>query len=255
MLVRPWHNAVRLFIMLDFSDIYDRSKPIIIAHRGASAAKRENTLEAFEIAIEMKADAIEMDIRRTADGVLVVHHDPTISDSGIAALTYRELDSRAGALGYHIPTLEETLKYCAGRIALDIELKETGYEGDIIPLVGRYYEPANVVFTSFRDSTVGALKKCQPSYRAGLLLGWDTDIPLGKRLTAPFPTSRLKKCGADFAAPHYKLARASFIDRMNAAGFPVLAWTVDDPEIAFELVEYGVAGIITNTPDRLKVSL
>ena len=101
----------------------------IIAHRGASyLAARENTMEAFQIAMDVHADAIELDVRQTFDKILVVYHDEAINNIPLRTLTYQQLADASEALGYHIPTLEEVLKFCRNKIHLLIELKEAGYE-------------------------------------------------------------------------------------------------------------------------------
>lgn len=103
--------------------------PIVIAHRGmpANVDARENTLESFDMAIRVGADMIELDVRRSRDGQILVHHDEKVESGNrsllIASADYEQLLELAD---YPIPTLEEVLIYCAGKIALLIELKETG---------------------------------------------------------------------------------------------------------------------------------
>ena len=97
-------------------------RPIVVAHRGASVEQPENTIEAFEAAIEAGADAVEFDVRLTADGVPVVMHDPDVSrTTGGAGLVSEITVAEIRKLG--IPTLEEALACLAGRVAADIELK------------------------------------------------------------------------------------------------------------------------------------
>ena len=113
----------------------------IIAHRGASAlATHENTLESFQIAINVQADFAEFDIRRTRDHQLIAFHNPDLNGTDIRLLTYDEICKITGTHGYRVPLLQEVLELCRGKIKLDIELKETGYEQKIIDLVERYYD-------------------------------------------------------------------------------------------------------------------
>ncbi len=236
--------------MISFENMAHRRTPLVIAHRGASAAARENTLEAFERAIEMGADAIEFDVRRTADGVIVVHHDAGIAgtDTVIAQATLEEVRQAAQSQGCQMPTLDETLHVCAGRIALDIELKEGGYEKDVCRAVREHYDLSSVIFKSFDDVTVSRLKAVEPPATVGLLIG-DAPRTVFRDL---FPGARLRRCRADFVSPHWRLVRFGFIHRMHRLGMPVLVWTVDDLSLAESLAKKGVAGIITNMPDTIR---
>lgn len=109
---------------------------MVIAHRGASAlAPHENTLEAFQIAIDLKADMAEFDVRKTSDNILIVFHDGTIDGRKIGDMTYNRINDIASKEGYRVPTLDEVLELCSGKICLDIELKESGYERRVIDLV------------------------------------------------------------------------------------------------------------------------
>jgi len=228
------------------------SETLIIAHRGASKAEYENTIKAFETAINLGADAIELDVRRTADGVIVVHHNATVplSRRRLSKLRYREVERLANKRGYSIPTLKETLHQCAGRIALDIELKETGYEAEVVSLACRKYNPRHLLFTSFHDDALIAIKRAHREARTGLLLGIRAANSLSQwsRLSAK---ARLMACGADVVIPHWQMIRFGFVNRMHALGLPVAAWTVDSPRRALRLVNQGVSAIITNVPDTI----
>jgi glycerophosphoryl diester phosphodiesterase len=236
-----------------FEDLIHRRTPLVIAHRGASAVARENTLEAFERAIAMGADAIEFDVRRTADGVIVVHHDAGIAgtDTVIAQATLEEVRQAALSHGYRVPTLDETLRACARRIALDIELKEGGYERDISQAVREYYDLSGVVFKSFDDVSVARLKEAEPTAIVGLLIGQNRRM-IWRDF---FPGRRLRRCRADFVSPHWRLVRFGFVRRMRRMRMPVLVWTVDDALLAGILLKKGVAGIITNVPDRIRPAI
>jgi len=230
--------------------------PLIIAHRGAGhhgpgADVVENTLGAFRRAIDIGANGIELDVRRTIDNVLVVHHNKRIRNASgsIADMTFRQATVLAARRGYEIPTLEQALELCAGKIALDIELKESGYEKDVADLVRRYFSPPDAVFTSFADATVAALKSEAPEYKAGLLVG------ARARRARRFPRQRLESCGADFVAAHWLIIRKGFARRMIEAGYPIYAWTVNNPAIAGRLARKGVAGIISNAPENIMAAL
>lgn len=234
--------------MFNFAALNRSGRTAIIAHRGASRVRRENTLEAFEEAIAMGADAIEFDVRRTGDGVLIVHHDPRLSpmNNSIAEYSYAHLKEKAIRIGFHLPKLEEVLLQCAGRISVDIELKRPGYETEVISLVKRYYNPDNAIFKSFSSSVVARLVIAAPEFRSGLLI---RPLRVGKVL------AKLRKCGAYFVSPHRKLVKPAFVKSMEAAAIPVLVWTVDEVAMAARLSDMNVAALITNEPDKIASAL
>jgi glycerophosphoryl diester phosphodiesterase len=239
--------------LASFTHMLDLTTPLVIAHRGASEAAHENTLAAFEMAIEMKADAVEMDVRRTADGMIVVHHNQRVrrSRSPLSKSTFAHSLMAARKAGYRLPTLEEALKLCQGRIAVDIELKERGYEEAVCELVTDYFESDHVIIKSFFDSVVTAVKRTRSDLAAGLLLGSGSRLRKKNERTGVRAETRLRRCGADFVSPHFSLARKRFIERMHDLGLPVLVWTVDDKKRAVRLASRGVQAIITNKPDQM----
>ena len=175
---------------------------LVVAHRGASAVAPENSIEAFEQAIELGADVVEFDVRRDPDGVLVVSHDPLPQPD--------------------VPTLEQVVAVCAGRIALDVELKEPGLEEDTLRLVSG----ADFVVTSFLAEVVAETKRLRPDVRTGLLLGREATPP--------------RDAAADFLAPHVDL-----LDRV--AGGELYVWTVNDETMLRRLFrDPRVAAVVTD---------
>ena len=243
--------------MESFRDLAKRDLAMVIGHRGAPHAARENTIEAFEAAITEAADAIEFDVRRTRDRTLIVHHDANIAGASmsLANQTYQSASEEASLAGYHIPTVKETLECCAGRIALDIELKECGYEQDVYNIVREYYETDNVLFKSFNDSSVQTLKSIDSGTIVGLLLGEPPPVSIWTRISELFPSKRLRGCQADFVSPHWKLLRFGFVTRMRAMTMPVLVWTVDNIDLVHKLASAGVKGIITNEPGKVRKAI
>jgi glycerophosphoryl diester phosphodiesterase len=223
------------------------NKPLIIAHRGASAYAHENTLEAFRIAMEMGADMIEFDVRRTGDDVLVLSHDDSIEGNLITDLTYDEIHGIAMDAGYLIPTLEETFKLTMGKIKLDIELKEDGYAVRVAELAMNYMETADFVITSSLDSAVKAVKSSYPEVRTGLVLG---ARPVTRLLHSLFSERRVRDTAVDILAVDRKLLRLGFMRTAKRLGLPVFIWTVNDRKLMGKLLSSeGVAGIFTDKPD------
>ena len=187
------------------------SWPDVVAHRGASAIAPENTLEAFAKAIELGADMIEFDVRSTAEGTLVAFHDPL-----------------PPVLDPFPPRLDEIVELCAGRIALDVELKQPGLEAEVLRIVSTRFAPDEFVVTSFLEQVVAETKRLRPDVRVGRLL---------RRLDE-------LSTAADFLAPH-----VSLLDDTPADGLVV--WTVnDEAQLERCLRDPRVAAVITDDPQR-----
>lgn len=142
---------------------------LIIAHRGAVGPARENTLEAFRRAIDLGADMIEFDVRRTRDGRHVIHHDPDISGKPIGHLDLPDIRALARSTGFHVPGLEEALHLSRGRIGLDIELKEEGYEQEIVRLVTGALRTEDFIVSSFHAGSIERIRQCRAGVRTGLI--------------------------------------------------------------------------------------
>ena len=148
--------------------------PLVVAHRGAWRPAPQNSLEAFEEAVQLGCDAIELDVRRTLDGRVVVVHDARVGVRSIAKLTHEEIQSRPRHR--HAPALEEVLELVAGRIGVDLELKEDGYVEQAMAIVKRRLPPEQYVVTSFHDSVLPTVKRTAPAVRTGLLLSPNRQI-------------------------------------------------------------------------------
>ena len=227
---------------------------MIVAHRGAPSYAKENTIESFEKAVALGADMIEFDVRRTKDNVFIVYHDGLIQGKPVNELTYEKISQIARNQGFDIPTVEEVLRWSRGRIKLDVELKEEGYEKEIVELLSKYLEKDQFVITSFNESSLMIIKEDYPGIQVGLLLG-RFEAPLWTRISEFFPMKRCKKAQADFLVAHLKLLRFGFLERARRSHKPVLVWTVNDEEMIRKLLnDRRVYAIITDKPD-LAVSL
>src|SRR4051794_15704562 len=102
------------------------SKKIIVAHGGSAARSYRDVLEALPAALAAGADMFEFDVRRTADGTLIVHHDDAIGDRLLVTMEYAHAEDEATHHGYRVPKLDEILETARGRLQLDVELKEIG---------------------------------------------------------------------------------------------------------------------------------
>lgn len=223
----------------------------IVAHRGASSLAAENTLGAFESAIGLGVDMVEFDVRRTLDGELITFHDAHYQTTPISEWTYSELVAIHDDPQHVPPRLREVLQVVAGRVGLDVELKEGGYEAEVLQLLDRYVPSGEYVITSFLDDVVAKCKKLRPEVRVGLLLGHDQPASVGStRLSELFPFTRVANCNADFIAPHLKLVSLGLLPRAVRRHVPSFVWTVNTPELITRFLDRpGIEAIITDVPD------
>jgi glycerophosphoryl diester phosphodiesterase len=223
----------------------------VIAHRGASGAFPENTLEALRGAAEMGADAVEFDVRRSADGRPIVHHDAVVPGFGpICSFPLAELRDRAP----WIPTLEEALTACAG-MWVDVEVKNSPADPDWDP-ADRLLEEVVVrlstgdwegkcLLSSFNEATLARARVLAPALPTG---------SLADRLVAPEAGIRTAvRQGHQAFLPHAAAlagdAGPAVIRAAHQAGLLVAAWTVDEPHEVARLAAADIDGLITNRPD------
>jgi glycerophosphoryl diester phosphodiesterase len=226
----------------------------ISAHRGASLAAPENTLPAFERAIADGATFLELDVQRTADGVLVVAHDADLMRVAGVPLVIRrsnfaELQSAdAGAhfgqefAGQSIPTLDDVVKVAAGRAKLLIELKSYSRDADaLVAGVLHSIRSQNLldraVVMSLNYSEVQAIKRLEPRLAAGFV--------------ATASLGDVSRLDVDFIAVPLSHATDALIGAAHAQGKEVYVWTVDDPQQMSRALDRGVDNIITNDPATL----
>ncbi len=195
------------------------------------------------------ADMIEFDVRRTKDNVYIVHHDDSIQGKPIQELTHEKVSKMARKERFVLPEVEDVLKWARGRIKLDVELKEEGYEKEIVELLLKYIKKDQFIITSFSDSSLKAIKENDPDIKVGLLLG-KSRAALWTRISEFFPVKRYKKAKADFLVAHWRLLRAGFLERAQRSRQPVIVWTVNDEKMMERLFhDRRVCAIITDKPD------
>lgn len=222
------------------------TRAMVVAHRGVADGAAGNTIAAFTKAIDVGADMIEFDVRRTRDGDLIAFHDAFVGDEPVGRLSR---DDIADATGVRPPFLADVLRFCAGRIQLDVELKEDGYVPDVMATLAAGFDVSQLIVTSFLPAVVARAKDALPGVRTGLLVGaggpW-TDLPA--RLRELDPVGLARQARADYLAPHYRLAALGVVRRAAAAGLPCLLWTVNSPGLIRKYAaDPRVAAIITDT--------
>jgi len=220
-------------------DTLKRMRKLVIAHRGASSMARENTLEAFQKAIDLRADMIEFDVRRTQDRHYVIHHDPRIAGKPLNEMTLREVREIARSLDFHVPELEEVLALTRGKIGLDIELKEEGYEKEIIRLAGQSLAEGDFIVSSFHAGCLARVKQCRAGVRTGLIFK-----------DAGALTTAILEGDTDWLLPARNLAEGKLLESMSRSGKKIAVWTVNETKQMRRLLEDDrIEGIITDRTD------
>ncbi|HHT9134367.1 MAG TPA: glycerophosphodiester phosphodiesterase [Candidatus Avalokitesvara rifleensis] len=226
------------------------TEKLIIAHRGASACARENTLDAFKKAIDFGADMIEFDVRRTKNNVFIAYHDEHIQGEMVKELTYEAVEELAGRHGFSIPTVEEVLENTSGKIKLLVELKEEGYEKEVLEVLLKRLKDDDLIIASFNAPSLKIIKDNYPNLKVGLILAGDVSRDVMQRVSTPLRTKRRMEMEADYLILHWKLFGAGFFEKAKINNKLVFVWTVNDERLLLELLnDERISGIITDRPD------
>jgi glycerophosphoryl diester phosphodiesterase len=228
------------------------SAPRVIAHRGASGRRPENTLPAYELAVEMGADMIEIDLHRTRDGAIVITHDEELAGLGgrgeIADATLAEVRALDAGGGERVPTLPEVLDGFGAAIDFNLELKRGSHaeyeelERETLAEVERRGLLSRTLFSSFFDPVLKRLRQLSPEARIGFLV------------SRRFPSRALERAravGAEALHPQAPLVTAELVREAHAEGLAVYVFTVDDQDEMRRMLDLGVDGLFTNHPDRM----
>jgi len=226
-------------------------RTLVLGHRGASAHARGNTLAAYRRAVVDGADGIECDARLTADGVVVMHHDPVVEGLGaLNGLTFAMIRQKHP----DIPTLDEMLVALPDpRFILNIEIKnsagEPGYDENhemarfIAEWTDAHHVVDRVVVTSFNRATIDSVKRIAPRIATGLLLGHRTAVRPAVRSVA--------RDGHQWVLPHHSrliFGARRTVASAHEAGLRVGTWTLDSRWRASALSGAEIDAIITNDP-------
>ena len=244
--------------MASDSDVVgEPSEPKITAHRGASSSAPENTIAAIEQAVAAGADMVEIDVRRTRDGVLVLMHDSGLTrttgqEGCVEDYSYQVLKNldaggwfAAEFEGVRIPTLEEVLSYCRGRIGINIEIKspakDDGVGIQVAKLLREYDMQEQCIVTSFQYKWLQEVKQAASEIRTGIILDdagqWSQYRDM------------------DLYSLKYSRLTAAIVSEIHEQKKEVHVWTVDNAdEIAWSRI-IGVDNIITNNPEYAQSTL
>ena len=251
------HNGAEPYLI-------DKSGPLVVAHRGASARCPENTLEAFDAAVSAGADVVELDVRLTADGVPVVLHDYDLSRTteGVGVvheLTLTELKrlDASGGRGprAEIPTLRESLELLAGRALIDVELKNIPGEPSFdspeeelttraLGVVAELRLERAVLYSSFNWLSIERVRELDP----GAVTGFLTIAGIDPFAALTYAAS----AGHGYVLPQaigLLDVGADLVHAAHEVGVRVGTWTVDAPEQIESMFAMGVDAVATNNPE------
>jgi len=226
----------------------------ISAHRGGSESAPPGTYEAYESALEVGADLLELDVRHTADGQLVAFHDPHVGPRRpVAALSYADLCRLAG---YEVPTVRSVLRLLAGRGGAHIDLKERDCLGPVVVEALSVLESARIIVTTGDQAAISELRSRFPAVPCGLTIGGDL-AQTGRYLTGRVRrrvrsrVDAVTAANADWAVVQERLAEAGVLAECRRRGLATMVWTVnDDSALARWLRSPDVDVLVTDRPRR-----
>ena len=200
----------------------------LLGHRGSRATKSipENTFRSFDLALQHGCDGFEFDVRRTGDGRAVICHDPKISSITVANANANQLR--------HLPLLEDVLQRYSGRAWLDIELKVSGLEADLLRILSQHIPTKGYAVSSFQAEVILEIKRHNTKIKAGII--FDQPLELKNCLDLP----------VDYVVPHHSLVTQELVHEVRNANKRILTWTVNDRDSMLRLAAWGVDGIISD---------
>lgn len=222
-----------------------------IAHRGAKAYEPENTLQAFQKALDLNSDGIELDVHLSSDGYLIVIHDETIDRTTngkglVNDFTLAELKSFLIDGKYQIPTLNEVFDLVNKKCFVNIELKGLETAPKVVALIEEYiseknWKYENFIISSFDWNMLTETSNLNPNIPIGVLTEENIDTAL----------AFAEKIKAKAIHPDFQLLNAENVQQMQEKGFLVLPWTVNSEEDIQKVKSYQVDGIISDNPDKI----
>ena len=213
-----------------------------IAHRGYTRDWPGNTVEAIEAAISLGADAVEVDVQETRDGGFVLAHDPIIARQAIREIALGEVMGLDVGEGCRVPTLEEALDLCRGRVGVVLEFKEVRSLGRVIEVIHGSAGEGEVGIGSFDAELLMRVR----DVAAGIRLGLIVDAPPEN------PDVVLATLGCEVMGVRFLHITRELVERAQGSGRKVFGWGVEDPKGVSTLLGLGVDGVVSDFPDVVK---
>jgi len=251
-------------------------RPLVIAHQGGDGVWPGDTMYAFEKAVEIGADVLEMDAHITKDGHIVLMHDETVDDTTdgtglIEEMTLDELKKLDAAYdwsnddgqtfpyrgqGIQVPALAELFeKFPQMRYVIEIKLTENPMDGPFCDLIRQYNMQDKVLVASFHDEAMQNFRETCPEIATSASRGEVTKfVLLGKVFLSGLVAPEYESIQPPFDpedSMNIPIMTKRFIRESHAKNIAVEPWTVDDPELMKQYIDWGVDGIITDRPDLM----
>jgi glycerophosphoryl diester phosphodiesterase len=216
-----------------------------IGHRGAKAYAPENTLTSFKKALEIGVDAVELDVRKTKDGQVVVIHDADVKrttnrEGLVSELTLEEIKGLDAGSGEKIPTLEDTLDFLDKKVKVFVELKEAGIEKQVLSIVQKKGLEKNVVIVSFLEDALKKVRELNKDIETGLIYAKHKN-----------PLKAALEPEANYLLALYRFTHTANVEKAHESGLKLIVWTINSQEEAQEYAKKGVDGIASDKPDIL----
>ena len=218
----------------------------VTGHRGAAGLEPENTLRSIQKAIDLGVDRVEIDVRVTRDGHLVVIHDETVDRTTdghgyVKDLTFSELRRLDAGKGEKIPTLEEALRLTRGKVTLQIELKAPEATEPTVHLIEREKAEREVIITSFMHELLSRVHELNPALRTGALF-FDVKGDICRKAL---------DVHSEAIHVYYRNVDSELVEEAHRRGLKISVWNPDEAEEMKKMISLNVDVIGTNRPDLL----
>jgi glycerophosphoryl diester phosphodiesterase len=215
-----------------------------VGHRGAKAYEIENTLESFQKAIELGANAVELDVRISKDGNLIVSHDDNLKKSFGEDILLSEatLEELKQVTGNRIASLGEALHFVDGKVEkILVELKEAGYEKKVLEVIRKEKLQDRVIVVSFHEEALAHVRKLDKKIETGLIYAKFTK-----------PVDAALRLNAQYLVPLYRFVHTGDLEKAYKNNLKVIVWTINTKEEGRQYIDKGVDGIASDRPDIFK---
>jgi glycerophosphoryl diester phosphodiesterase len=240
------------------------AKFLRIAHSGASAYAPANTLRSLELALQFGVDMVEFDVRRCRDALVLIHNKnlraSTSGRGNVGDYTLAELRRVDAGEGETIPTLHEAVSLINRRAQMNVDLKEVGYECEVLEVLRQHGVLNDVLISSLIPASLRTVKALAPEVPVGLsypsmnpyktlvvrLTPWLMRLIIRWRILRMIATAH-----ADVTMMHHQIITPQLVAIVHHRGYRIFAWTVDNLVVMQRLKKMGIDGITSNRPDLL----
>tara|TARA_B100001115_G_scaffold15006_1_gene10433 strand:- start:1801 stop:2487 length:687 start_codon:yes stop_codon:yes gene_type:complete len=223
--------------------------PRIISHRGKiDLSSSENDLRGIQEAINLGVDMVEFDVRKTSDEVLVCHHDAKVNGVSVSNITYNSLKNS----NERLCKLDEVLSLCKGKIGVNLEIKEEGFETKAVDLLVADFSYDDIFVTSFIPSVIRSVKAQDSKIVSGLLLGDAMSYQVFYRIVKEaISMNDFYYSKADFISPYYKIYEMGLMYNFQKNGVPIQLWTVNELKLLKDLINSDIHSVVTDVPSQI----